>query len=295
LFLCYTGADKSWTRNLAGLIEQHRMWNRQLKVFFDEWDLNYGLNIINEIDQGLKSSRYVGLVLSPAMLEAPWPTVEWQSQIMDDPSGKSGRILPLLLKRFHEDGAPIELPFVLKPLKRFDFTDPRRFQVELDHLIRRLTNQPLPRGPVRARALGSALLGQHEPGQEAPEQTEEALTSNLLPVLRIPESLFSDFTTASTKHEIWSRVAGTTPPFFLYGGRLYSFVQPNATDNIFKPFVSGRQAKVEPTTVWLSDHDNAKQIVGLFNNSLRRHGRDLSIWTAKSDRSLFYPPVFCMT
>src|SRR3954471_16598616 len=111
LFLCHTGADKDWTRDLGARLEQHHIGNRPIKVWFDEWDIDYGHSVITAIGEGLKESRYVGLVLSPAMVKAEWPTAEWQSQIMDDPTGKSGRILPMLLHKFDVDGAPIDPPF----------------------------------------------------------------------------------------------------------------------------------------------------------------------------------------
>ena len=293
LFLCHTGADKDWSRWLATALEDHQIGNRPIKVWFDEWDIDYGLNIITKIDEGLRESRYVGLVLSPAMIRAPWPTIEWQSQIMDDPAGKSGRIIPLLLKKFDENGAPIELPFILKPLKRFDFTEPKKHQKELNRLVRKLSDLlPLRGAQKHARArLGSALGAPGESGQEAPDAIEEALSSNLLPVTELPKTLFSDVTTAQRKQDVWDKVKGRTPPFFLHAQRLYSFVAPSAK-NVFKPFLVGSDPKSEPTAKWLLDPVRAKEVVGMLNAGLRQHCHDLHIWTAKRDRGLFYPPIF---
>lgn len=52
LFLCHTGADKCWTRDLGKLLEQQKIGNRFIKVFFDEWDIDYGTNIIAKIRKG---------------------------------------------------------------------------------------------------------------------------------------------------------------------------------------------------------------------------------------------------
>ena len=144
IFLCHTGADKDWVRNFADRLEQEQIRGHAISVFFDEWDIDYGESIITAIHKGLKESRYVGLVLSPAMVKADWPTVEWQSQIMADPAGKGGKILTLLRHKFDPvTGEPIDMPFALSPLKRFDFTrSGPPFEHELQNLLRKLRDQP---------------------------------------------------------------------------------------------------------------------------------------------------------
>jgi hypothetical protein len=57
LFLCHTGADKDWVRELGVRLEQERINGRSIEVFFDEWDIDYGENVIAKIDQGLRHSR----------------------------------------------------------------------------------------------------------------------------------------------------------------------------------------------------------------------------------------------
>ena len=279
---------------LGEQLEQRRVGNRNLKVFVDVWDIDFGTSIISAIEEGLKESRYVGLVLSPDMVRADWPTAEWQSQIMDDPLNKRGRVLPLLFRRFDSDGAPIEMPFILKGLKRFDFSQAKNFESELDKLIRKLSGLPPLRGaiPKRGGRLGAAL-GQapRELGQEAPDTIEESLTSNLLPVIEPPNFVYSDETSVERKQEVWNKVKGTTPPFFLMRGRLYSYVPHGSRPNPFGPFLVGREPKAEPFADLLAKQDEARQLIGNLNAGLRQHCYDMDIWTAKTDRGLFYPPV----
>ncbi len=295
LFLCHTGADKDWTRSLGEKLEERQISGRPVKVFFDEWDIDYGTNIITQIDKGLKESNYVGLVLSPAMVKADWPSAEWQSQVMGDPTGKRGRILPLLYRRFDPDtGAPIELPFILKYLKRFDFTDPKRFRPEFERLLRKISGLPPLRGSKRAAraSLGAAMNLVAIPGQDSPDLIEESLPSNLFPLLSKPEHLYSDATPVKKRSEVWNKAKGTTPPFFIFGDRLYSFLPTDAANNPFKPFLTGKDPKPEPTSGWLSDTDKAWQVIGLLNAGLKQHCYRLKIWTPKSDTRLFYPPIF---
>lgn len=291
LFLCHTGADKDWTRHLGARLEAEHVQGRPIEVFFDEWDIDYGENILTKIDQGLRQSRYVGLVLSPRMVQAEWPTAEWQSQVMADPTGKRGKILPILRYKFDpESGEPIDLPFVLAPLKRFDFTRDQTFEAEFARLVRRLSDLPPARGPRRG-GLGAAL-GAPPVGQEAPDAVDEALPSNLFPVLRLPEVLYSDATPARRKSEVWAVLKGKrVSPFTLHGERLISFVPPGPA-NPFRTFLSGTAPRSERVSDWLADPDLSRQLLGMLNAGLREHCYHLGIFTSKKDRAQFYCPIF---
>jgi hypothetical protein len=292
LFLCHTGIDKDWTRALGERLEQEQIGRRSVKVFLDEWDIDYGKNIIDQIDKGLRESRYVGLVLSPAMLRAEWPTAEWQSQVMDDPAGRRGKILPLLLHKFDPiTGAPINLPFVLKAVKRFDFSEHSRFSQEFERLLRKLADEPLTRGKRSGSGrggLGSAIAS--VVGQEVPDSIEEVLPSNLLPILRLPATLYSAPTDAERKTEIWNKIKNT-PPFFLHAHRLYSFAPHKPKGNVFKPVVSGFDNMAEAVHTWLGDRERAGKIIGLLNAALRDHCYHLDIWATKTRDPVFYCPI----
>src|SRR3954454_11012062 len=101
LFLCHNGADKDWVRDLAEQIESETFDGqpdgRPLRVFFDEWDIDVGQNLILKINEGLKVSRYVAVAISPEFLDAPWPTLEWTHVVADDPTNRKGRLIPLFL------------------------------------------------------------------------------------------------------------------------------------------------------------------------------------------------------
>ena len=292
IFLCHTGADKDWVRNLGSRLEEHRINNRSLEVFFDEWDIDYGDNIIAKIDGGLKQSRYVGLVLSPRMVKAEWPAAEWQSQVMADPTGKRGKILPLLRHKFDsETGEPIDMPFVLAPLKRFDFTRDQDFERELERLVRKLSDLPPARGHRRSM-LGSNIAIMPG-GQEAADVVDEALPSNLFAVTDVPGFLYSDGTTARSKRDVWAAMKGSNvPPFVLFEDRLVSFVPPGDPDNPFRDFLLGTHSPPETIASWMADPDKRRQLVGLLNAGLREHCYHLGIHTPKKDRTQFFCPIF---
>jgi hypothetical protein len=290
LFLCHTGADKPFVRALAERLERELVGRRSISVFLDEWDIDYGENLLRRIEEGLKRSRFLAVVLSPAFTRADWPALEWQSKVYDDPSGRLGRILPILRHKYDpETGEAIEIPFALKILKYFDFTSEARFEPEFERLLRRIRGQRPLRGGGREAQLGDPALGT---GQAAPDEQDEMLVSNLLSVRRYPSQIWSDLTAVERKSEVWNAYKGKkVTPFALYGGRLYSFVPPEQEDNPFRRFLTGRDSRVERPLDWLTDLDRARVLIGLFNAALREHCYQLDIWTTKDRERRYYCPI----
>ena len=55
IFLCHTGADKDWVEELAKRLEEESIENRKISVWFDKWDIDGGENLLDKIEEGLKS------------------------------------------------------------------------------------------------------------------------------------------------------------------------------------------------------------------------------------------------
>lgn len=84
--LCHTGADKPWVERLAERIEAEPYQNRFLGVVFDKWDFEKGGNIVVDIEKEIDACRYVGVVVTRAMLGAEWPTMERSIAVWSDPA-----------------------------------------------------------------------------------------------------------------------------------------------------------------------------------------------------------------
>ena len=296
VFLSHTGADKDWVEGLANRLESEVVDGRPLAVWFDKWDSDYGENILEKIEDGLKTSRFVAVVLSPAFTRASWPKLEWQTQVYDDPTGKRGRILPIMLHKYDpSNGEPLEIPLPLRLLKWFDFTDPKRADDAYGALVRRIRGEKPQRG--RERRSGSppgAVVG-----QETPDEVEEAIVGNLLPVSRMPVWIYSDLTSVRKKTEVWRALSGTVPPFSLHGGRLYSFFSPEDPKNPFSRFLTGTKPARERPSEWIGDAEREKLLVHLLNDAFREHCYRLRIRTPKqaareksSDRFQYFFPTF---
>jgi TIR domain len=98
--LCHTGADKQWVERLAERIHAEPYESRFLGVVFDKWDFEKGGNIVIYIEREIDARRFVGVVVTRALLGAEWPTVERSIAVWSDPAGTRGRVIPLLAAAF---------------------------------------------------------------------------------------------------------------------------------------------------------------------------------------------------
>lgn len=292
LFLCHAGADKAWVHELGTRLEAERIGNRFIQVFIDDWDIDHGENIVSKIDHALKTARFCAVVLSPAMLKRDWPHAEWTAVFMSDPAGRRQQLLPILLHdRDADTGELIDIPMLLRPLRRYDFTRPSNYEVEFSELLRRLRGERPRRGGWRPDSV--APMSGAVAGAEVPDDVQEMLVSNLLPVNALPTLVWSDIATTEKKTDIWKSITGErVPPFVLEKGRLYSFVAGGEPNNPFRDFMAGSEVRSEPTTDWLANPDRSRLIMRLLNDALQEHAFHLRIRNLKDNRRQFYCPIF---
>jgi len=291
LFLCHAGADKAWVCELGARLESARIGNRSIEVFLDEWDIDYGDNIVAKIEEGLKQARFCAVVLSPAMLKREWPKAEWTARFIGDPTGKKGQLIPILLHEHDLDTRePIDIPMLLRPIRRFDFTKPSNFEPEFEELLRKLRGERPRRGGWRSQ---SPYDGEADHGAEAADDVQEVLVSNMLCVEHHPEYIWSDAATTQKSTDVWNSLKkARVPPFLLADGRIYSFYDPDAQDNPFRPFMSGNARKRERVLDWIGDPDRSRQLVRLLNDALQEHNFHLRIRNLKDNRKQYYCPIY---
>jgi hypothetical protein len=290
LFLCHTGANKDWVRDLAVRLESEVINNRPLRVFFDEWDIAPGENILTRIEEELSRARFVAVALSPALTRAAWPTLEWQSQVYDDPTGKRGRIIPLVVEKFDPNTLePLEIPLPFRLLRHIDFAERKQFQARYQLLLARIRGQT----PRNARSPGVDPISVFglSAGPEAASLVDEVLLGNVFHA-HPPTLLYSDATSTATHSEIRSSLDGNfRTPFVLHAGRLYSFVPPDHPGNPFRRFLSRSAPKAERTQDILKDQERYRHVVWLCNDALREHCHALRLRAVPGKRNLYYPIV----
>lgn len=291
LFLCHTGANKDWVRELARRLESEVVDDRALRVFFDEWDIAPGENILTRIEEGLSGARFVAVALSPALTQAAWPTLEWQSQVYDDPTGKRGRIIPLIVQKHDvETLEPLEIPLPLRLLRYLDFSEPRQFEANYQLLIARIRGKGPRSGYTPSLVDPFAALGLSA-APEAASLVEEVLLANVFPA-HAPEWIYSDLSSTSSHREIRDSFTHRfRTPFVPHEGRIYSFVPPDHPGNPFRRFLSGTGRRRERTSEVLGDPARSRLVVWLCNDALRERCYSLRLKTppGRNNRNVFYP------
>jgi hypothetical protein len=216
LYLCHNGADKPWVEMLATRIEDESYKDRRLSVVFDKWDFDKAGNIILDIEKFLDTARFVGVVVTRAMLAAEWPTLERTVAVWSDPSGARGRVIPLLRGN-------VTLPATLRVRNWIDFREDERFQESFAELIRHLRGETIPRGRASFAPKVSVANPPYEPApflitsSIGADCVNERLLSNLYRVTTIPTRVFHAQTKLREKKDI-SEYCEEAPPFILREG-----------------------------------------------------------------------------
>lgn len=278
IFLSHTGVDKDWVRNLGERLEREGVEDhhdsRRIKVFFDEWDIDYGANIVNRLNEGLSYSRFLVAILSPEFLESNWANQEWTHWFMTDP--RADNLIPVLYRDSTLDGnRRIELPMPFKTGRFVDFRERNNFERAFSQLLRRVRGLAPQRGvPGPARYTGTS--GQISPPTTAnlaissweADRVQELIVGNLLEVKSLPTTIWSGATQHEKPREVWDAVPDSGL-FILRSNRLWTFADLSKSEENLRAAVD--VASVEPTNVktWLADDDKLKWLMALLNEALK--------------------------
>jgi hypothetical protein len=127
VFLCHNKAQKDWILKLARELD-----GKGIKPWLDEWNLRAGTIGSLDMEQAIKQSRHVLLVLSPEFLLSEWTDFETQIALVLSPSNRDRRIIPILY-------ADCEVPERISRITYLDFrdthVDPNRYAYRFAQLL----------------------------------------------------------------------------------------------------------------------------------------------------------------
>lgn len=127
LFLSHTGVDKPFVRQLRNDL----MARGVERIWLDEAEIDIGDSLIAKIEDGIKLSRYIAVVLSTKSIGAPWVKKELDVAMNREIASGEVVMLPLLYEE-------CELPEFLKGKLYADFSKPEEYEAALAKLLRRL-------------------------------------------------------------------------------------------------------------------------------------------------------------
>lgn len=127
IFLSHTSADKPFVRQLRNDLLEHGV----PRVWVDEAEIEIGDSLTAKIAEGMRETRYIGVVLSSRSIEAPWVRKELDIAINREISGGEVVVLPLLYEK-------CTLPAFLEGKLYADFTSTEQYEAALAKLLRKL-------------------------------------------------------------------------------------------------------------------------------------------------------------
>ena len=109
IFLSHTSIDKPFVEKLAKDLN-----NLGINVWYDKYQIKVGESILWKIDEGIRESEYLGIVISKEALKSEWVKTEimsaWQKQVEQ----KGNFVLPIYYRE-------CEIPLFLQGIKYADF------------------------------------------------------------------------------------------------------------------------------------------------------------------------------
>jgi hypothetical protein len=293
VFLSHTGIDKDWVRTLGERLEQEGIEDRpdarRIKVFFDEWDVDYGENIVNRLNEGLRRSRYLAAILSPEFLESNWANQEWTHWFMSDP--KASNLIPVLYRDETLDGKRrIELPMPFKTARFVDFRERTHFERAFAQLLRRIRGLR----PQRGEAGPARYTGSLHPATGISPTTEklwdadpvqEIIVSNLLEVKSLPATIWSGATAHEKPEEVWKAIpeAGV---FILREHRLWTFADLTQESEVLRQAIDIKSVQPTPVNEWIGDDNRLRWLMAILNAVLKNRMGKIGI--KKDAKGRFY-------
>lgn len=107
VFLSHSSQDKSVVRPLA-----ERLRSDGLKVWFDEWEIKPGENILARIEDGLEHSRMLVLCMSANAFDSDWAQLEAGTFRFRDPLNRERHLIPLRLDEAEIKGALAQFRYI---------------------------------------------------------------------------------------------------------------------------------------------------------------------------------------
>ncbi|MFF7065576.1 TIR domain-containing protein [Pseudomonas sp. NPDC008258] len=127
IFLSHTSADKPFVRELKRRLEAHGVTD----VWLDEAEILIGDSLIKKIDDGLRKTRYIAVVLSSRSIKSPWVERELEIALTREISSGEVVVLPILYEK-------CEVPSFLTGKLYADCTSAEEFDESIEKLLRRL-------------------------------------------------------------------------------------------------------------------------------------------------------------
>jgi hypothetical protein len=315
LLLSHRGEDLEPAEALAERLEAEKHFDgRNFRIWLDAFDLKPGHSVTGSINHGLEHSRHVGILMTPAYFqsESGWTDAEWCAALLDDPAGRSGRVIPILIR-----DCPY-IPVLLRQLNMIDLRGPGEAR-EYDRLVRAIRGEPQrdrqTRGQIvrpDGRLSHQTLEAERASAAGVFDRLDEKLLCNLLPIPYLPSAVWiapirkglaggdglsptypsvRELRDLISQHRDEAGLKPYSPAFRREGSELISFHQLGSPDNPLAPVIDQQRARSMNVAAWIGDNPDRRRIItSLLHMSLHKHLSRLGLVCDFDKRRYFFPP-----
>jgi hypothetical protein len=158
VFLSHSAKDREFVVRLATDLAE-----AGLQVWLDQWNIRPGDSFAVAIEDAIKASRFLLIVMSPDYFQSAWTKQEWQYALADEIERGRVRLIPILYR-------DCEIPSMLRTKQWVDFRDKAQYRAVLDRLVHNL--QSLSSSEASARTATEAP----KPGERVEELDPTTVT-----------------------------------------------------------------------------------------------------------------------
>lgn len=315
LFLSHRGANLEIAEDLQRRLEnESHADGRPIRVWLDSVDIEPGRSVVGSINDGLERSQRVGLVLTPEYFksESGWTDAEWSAALFVDPSGRTGRVIPILAEN---------CPYIPPLLRHLNMIDLRGASAasEFQRLVRTLRGETPRKRLVRGQVTGPdgrlsarTLEAELSPIFGDPDEVDEEILCNLLPLYpperlwfaRIRSTLGSGDALRPSfprRRELQSVIREDraerglkpfSPVFVRHGDEIVTFHRLKNPANPLSPIIDARHVRRELLTEWVEgDPARMRVVTALLNLAVQRHLIHRGLSYDHEKRRYFFPPT----
>lgn len=261
VFISYAHEDSKVAEKIKNKLETHSATGRRISVFLDVKTIKSGENIVDKISEALSRSRFFLLLLSPASINAEWPLAERCAALLNDLSGRAGRIIPVIV-------GECEIPLLLRIRKWVDLRSDADFDKNISRIATQITGQSLSHSTERHS------LNTHEddgmaavlsyPHSHEPDPIDEVLYTNLHEVKKLPKILTAS-TPYKTRQSIAHALQSKIPTCIISSGKLYTPLNIDDKNNSLRKAVDANDVSDVSREFWFEKNDNKVLLTQLLN------------------------------
>lgn len=124
VFISHSNEDKPIVRKLATDLSSYGV-----RTWFDEWAIQVGDSIIDRINQGIRESDFILVILSKNSVKSRWVQEEIQAALHKEIESQGGVLIPVIVD-------DVEVPLFLQHIKYIDLSASEKYEKGLLELIR---------------------------------------------------------------------------------------------------------------------------------------------------------------